>query len=171
MWYGERSLFSCGSAPQIGQKVRKRTRTGSGHRGASNRSYLTNWRAEEALIDVSSRGNWPAQKIPIFLGYRVRNLPVVYPQEKGRYGYKLISVFRPLSIASFCRGDPEGTSGYSRGAPWERSWHVRPQQANDVLAEGKADIVLFAHEYLHDPQFVLRVANEPSCRHEAGGAV
>jgi 2,4-dienoyl-CoA reductase-like NADH-dependent reductase (Old Yellow Enzyme family) len=35
-----------------------------------------------------------------------------------------------------------------------------PQQANDVLAEGKADIALLAREYLRDPQFVLRAANE-----------
>jgi hypothetical protein len=30
---------------------------------------------------------------------------------------------------------------------------------------------LLAREYLHDPQFVLRAANETSCGREAGGAV
>ena len=35
-----------------------------------------------------------------------------------------------------------------------------PQQANDVLTEGKADIVLLAREFLRDPNFVLRAANE-----------
>jgi len=35
-----------------------------------------------------------------------------------------------------------------------------PQQANDILAEGKADIVLLAREFLHDPHFVLRAASE-----------
>jgi 2,4-dienoyl-CoA reductase-like NADH-dependent reductase (Old Yellow Enzyme family) len=31
-----------------------------------------------------------------------------------------------------------------------------PQQANDLLAEGKADHVLLAREFLRDPHFVLR---------------
>ncbi|KAF8465218.1 NADH oxidase [Russula ochroleuca] len=35
-----------------------------------------------------------------------------------------------------------------------------PQQANDILAEGKADLVSRARELLRDPQFVLRAANE-----------
>jgi 2,4-dienoyl-CoA reductase-like NADH-dependent reductase (Old Yellow Enzyme family) len=35
-----------------------------------------------------------------------------------------------------------------------------PRQANDVLAQGKADIVLLAREFLRDPHFVLRAASE-----------
>ena len=35
-----------------------------------------------------------------------------------------------------------------------------PQQANDLLVEGKADLVLLAREFLRDPHFVLRAANE-----------
>jgi 2,4-dienoyl-CoA reductase-like NADH-dependent reductase (Old Yellow Enzyme family) len=35
-----------------------------------------------------------------------------------------------------------------------------PQQANDIVAEGKADIVLLAREFLRDPHFVLRAASE-----------
>ena len=35
-----------------------------------------------------------------------------------------------------------------------------PQQANGILAEGKADLVLLAREFLRDPHFVLRAANE-----------
>lgn len=35
-----------------------------------------------------------------------------------------------------------------------------PQQANDVLAEGKADIVSLARQFLRDPHFVLRAASE-----------
>jgi 2,4-dienoyl-CoA reductase-like NADH-dependent reductase (Old Yellow Enzyme family) len=35
-----------------------------------------------------------------------------------------------------------------------------PQQANDLVAEGKADLVLLAREFLRDPHFVLRAANE-----------
>ena len=35
-----------------------------------------------------------------------------------------------------------------------------PQQANDVLAEGKADIVSLARGFLRDPHFVLRAASE-----------
>jgi 2,4-dienoyl-CoA reductase-like NADH-dependent reductase (Old Yellow Enzyme family) len=35
-----------------------------------------------------------------------------------------------------------------------------PQQANDILAEGKADVVLLAREFLRDPHFVLRAASE-----------
>ena len=34
------------------------------------------------------------------------------------------------------------------------------QQANDVVAEGKADLVLLGREFLRDPHFVLRAANE-----------
>jgi 2,4-dienoyl-CoA reductase-like NADH-dependent reductase (Old Yellow Enzyme family) len=33
-------------------------------------------------------------------------------------------------------------------------------QANSVLVEGKADIVLLAREFLRDPYFVLRAADE-----------
>jgi 2,4-dienoyl-CoA reductase-like NADH-dependent reductase (Old Yellow Enzyme family) len=35
-----------------------------------------------------------------------------------------------------------------------------PKQANDVLVEGKADIVSLAREFLRDPHFVLRAADE-----------
>lgn len=35
-----------------------------------------------------------------------------------------------------------------------------PRQANDVLAEGKADVIFLAREFLRDPHFVLRAANE-----------
>jgi len=35
-----------------------------------------------------------------------------------------------------------------------------PQQANDVVAEGKADMVLLAREVLLGPHFVLRAASE-----------
>ena len=35
-----------------------------------------------------------------------------------------------------------------------------PQQANDLVAEGKADLVLLAREFLRDPHFVLRAADE-----------
>jgi len=34
-----------------------------------------------------------------------------------------------------------------------------PQQANDVVSEGKADVIL-AHEFLRDTRFALRAANE-----------
>jgi 2,4-dienoyl-CoA reductase-like NADH-dependent reductase (Old Yellow Enzyme family) len=34
------------------------------------------------------------------------------------------------------------------------------KQANDVLVEGKADIVSLAREFLRDPHFVLRAADE-----------
>ena len=35
-----------------------------------------------------------------------------------------------------------------------------PKQANDILVEGKADIVSLAREFLRDPHFVLRAADE-----------
>jgi len=35
-----------------------------------------------------------------------------------------------------------------------------PRQANDVLAQGKADVILLAREFLRDPHFVLRAASE-----------
>jgi 2,4-dienoyl-CoA reductase-like NADH-dependent reductase (Old Yellow Enzyme family) len=35
-----------------------------------------------------------------------------------------------------------------------------PKQANDVLVEGKADIVSLGREFLRDPHFVLRAADE-----------
>ena len=46
-----------------------------------------------------------------------------------------------------------------------------PQQANDVFAEGKADIVSIAREFLHDPHFVraaseLGVALKPAVQYE-----
>ena len=34
------------------------------------------------------------------------------------------------------------------------------QQANDMVAEGKADLVLLAREFLRDPHFVLQAANK-----------
>ena len=35
-----------------------------------------------------------------------------------------------------------------------------PKQANDILVEGKADIVSLAREFLRDPHFVLHAADE-----------
>ena len=35
-----------------------------------------------------------------------------------------------------------------------------PKQANDVLVEGKADIVSLARGFLQDPHFVMRAADE-----------
>ncbi|KAH9969906.1 FMN-linked oxidoreductase [Russula dissimulans] len=35
-----------------------------------------------------------------------------------------------------------------------------PEQANDVLAKGQADVVLLGREFLRDPHFVLRAASE-----------
>ena len=35
-----------------------------------------------------------------------------------------------------------------------------PKQANDILVEGKADIVSLGREFLRDPHFVLRAADE-----------
>ena len=35
-----------------------------------------------------------------------------------------------------------------------------PQQANEVLSEGKADVIFLAHEFLRDTRFALRAANE-----------
>jgi 2,4-dienoyl-CoA reductase-like NADH-dependent reductase (Old Yellow Enzyme family) len=35
-----------------------------------------------------------------------------------------------------------------------------PQQANDLLAEGKADLVQLVREFLRDPPCVLRATNE-----------
>ena len=35
-----------------------------------------------------------------------------------------------------------------------------PKQANDVVTEGKADVVLLAREFLRDPHFALRAADE-----------
>ena len=35
-----------------------------------------------------------------------------------------------------------------------------PQQANDVLAEGKVDVVFLARDFLRDPHFVLRATSE-----------
>ena len=35
-----------------------------------------------------------------------------------------------------------------------------PEQANEVVAEGQADVTLFAREFLRDPHFVLRAASE-----------
>jgi 2,4-dienoyl-CoA reductase-like NADH-dependent reductase (Old Yellow Enzyme family) len=35
-----------------------------------------------------------------------------------------------------------------------------PQLANEVLAEGKADVVFLAGQFLRDPHFVLRAASE-----------
>ena len=34
------------------------------------------------------------------------------------------------------------------------------EQANDVVAKGKADVVLLGREFLRDPHFVLRAASE-----------
>jgi len=49
-----------------------------------------------------------------------------------------------------------------------------PKQANKILVEGKADIVLLAREFLRDPHFVLRAADElgvavrPAVQYERG---
>jgi 2,4-dienoyl-CoA reductase-like NADH-dependent reductase (Old Yellow Enzyme family) len=35
-----------------------------------------------------------------------------------------------------------------------------PKEANDILVEGKADVVSLAREFLRDPHFVMRAADE-----------
>ncbi len=37
---------------------------------------------------------------------------------------------------------------------------TEPKQANDVIAEGSADVVLLARELLRDPHWPLRAAHE-----------
>jgi len=37
---------------------------------------------------------------------------------------------------------------------------VKADQANDVIAQGKADLVLMAREMLRDPYFPIRAAGE-----------
>ncbi|KAI9463810.1 NADH:flavin oxidoreductase 2 [Russula earlei] len=81
------------------------------------------------LIDVSSGGNWAAQKIPVTRGYQV-----------------------PFAEA-VKRTHPDIAVGAV-------GMITTPRQANDVVAEGKADIVLLAREFLRDPHFVLRAASE-----------
>lgn len=35
-----------------------------------------------------------------------------------------------------------------------------PHQANEIIASGKADLVMLAREFLRDPNFVLRAARD-----------
>jgi len=81
------------------------------------------------LIDVSSGGNWSAQKVPVGPGYQV---PFAAAVKKA---HPDIAV---------------GAVGLITTAT----------QANSVLVEGKADIVSLAREFLRDPHFVLRAADE-----------
>jgi len=81
------------------------------------------------LIDISSGGNWEAQRIAVKPGYQV-----------------------PFAEA-VKRAHPDVAVGAV-------GMITTPQQANDIVAEGKADIVLLAREFLRDPHFVLRAASE-----------
>jgi len=81
------------------------------------------------LIDVSSGGNWSAQKVLVGPGYQV---PFAEAVKKAH--------------PDICVGAV--------------GMITTPKQANDVLVEGKADIVSLAREFLRDPHFVLRAAEE-----------
>ncbi|KAI9465023.1 FMN-linked oxidoreductase [Lactarius psammicola] len=81
------------------------------------------------LIDVSSGGNWAAQKVLVEPGYQV---PFAEAVKKAHPDI------------------PVGAVGLI----------TTPKQANEVLVQGKADIVSIAREFLRDPHFVLRAADE-----------
>jgi len=81
------------------------------------------------LIDVSSGGNWEAQKVPVKPGYQV-----------------------PFAEA-VKRAHPDIAVGAV-------GMITTPEQANDVVAKGQADVTLLAREFLRNPHFVLRAASE-----------
>ncbi|KAF8272835.1 FMN-linked oxidoreductase [Lactarius quietus] len=81
------------------------------------------------LIDLSSGGNWSAQKVLVGPGYQVPFAEAV------KQAHPDIFV---------------GAVGLI----------TTPKQANDILVEGKADVVSLARGFLRDPHFVLRAADE-----------
>jgi len=81
------------------------------------------------LIDVSSGGNWSAQKVIVGPDYQVPFADVV----KKAHPDVLVGAVGLIT---------------------------KPKQANEVLVEGKADIVLLAREFLRNPHFVLLAAEE-----------
>jgi 2,4-dienoyl-CoA reductase-like NADH-dependent reductase (Old Yellow Enzyme family) len=81
------------------------------------------------LIDVSSGGNWSAQKVVVGPGYQV----------------------------PFAEAVKKAHSDICVGAV---GMITSPKEANNVLVEGKADIVSLAREFLRDPHFVMRAADD-----------
>ena len=80
------------------------------------------------LIDCSSGGLSPAQKIPVFAGYQVPFSEVV----KTQTGILTAAV----------------------------GLITEAKQAEEIIHEGKADLVLLAREMLRDPYFALHAASE-----------
>ncbi|GAQ86826.1 NADH:flavin oxidoreductase or 12-oxophytodienoate reductase [Klebsormidium nitens] len=81
------------------------------------------------VLDVSSGGNTPQQKIKVGPGYQV---PLA---EKVKQAIPDLLV---------------STVGLI----------LNPHQANEIIASGKADLVMLAREFLRDPNFVLRAARD-----------
>ncbi|KAI0301146.1 FMN-linked oxidoreductase, partial [Multifurca ochricompacta] len=81
------------------------------------------------LIDVSSGGNWEAQKITVVPGFQV----------------------------PFAQAVKKALPDVAVGAV---GLITTPKEANDILVEGKADIISLAREFVRDPHFVLRAASE-----------
>jgi 2,4-dienoyl-CoA reductase-like NADH-dependent reductase (Old Yellow Enzyme family) len=80
------------------------------------------------LVDCSSGGLTPPEKIPVSFGYQV----------------------------PFAQSIREKT-GIKTGAV---GMIVSPQQADDIITNGKADLVFLAREMLRDPYFPMRAAYE-----------
>ena len=81
------------------------------------------------VVDCSSGGNNPAQKIDVKPGYQVdfaRQVKAKHPQ---------------LTVAAV-------------------GLITEPKQAEEILAEGSADVVLLGRELLRDPHWPLRAAYE-----------
>jgi len=83
-------------------------------------------RGDVDLLDCSSGGNSPAQKVPVHPGYQVPFADAV----------------RKAS------GLATGAVGMIRS----------PQQAEEILANGRADLVLLARQLLDDPHWPLHAA-------------
>ena len=99
------------------------------------------------LIDVSSGGTCSTQKVLVEPGCQVRRSLLIKAIK-----YTIIGSQVPFAEA-VKKSHPDicvGAVGLI----------TTPKQANDVLVEDKADIVLLAREFLRDPHFVLRAADE-----------
>ncbi|KAK4165741.1 hypothetical protein QBC43DRAFT_315078 [Cladorrhinum sp. PSN259] len=105
------------------------------------------------LLDVSSGGNNPAQKIQVHQNYQI-DLATQIREHVNRQGKKLlIGAVGMITTAEIARSVVE--NGKLAG---QRNETVEVDAEHGTQA--KADLVLVARQFLREPEFVLKVATE-----------
>lgn len=99
------------------------------------------------LIDVSAGGNYAKQEIPVGPGYQVGCCVPLCCLFSDNYFDQV-----PFS-ENIKKAHPDVVTGTV-------GMILQPKQANEIIEQNRADVVLLAREFMRNPNFVLTAASE-----------